>query len=100
VFPTISVKGGSQISVIFREKSTLKKTLCKSAWITVRYHLGTAVVGSIIISLLRIVKFPVRRIRIHHRDSRLAVYLTRLKECTEYLSKKSYIMTGTIIVLL
>ncbi|CAH1372400.1 unnamed protein product [Tenebrio molitor] len=77
-----------------REKSTLKKTLCKSAWITVRYHLGTAVVGSIIISLLRIVKFPVRRIRIHHRDSRLAVYLTRLKECTEYLSKKSYIMTA------
>ncbi|XP_044269338.1 choline transporter-like protein 1 [Tribolium madens] len=78
-----------------RDKNSLKNQYLKYAKIVVRYHLGTIAGGSLIITVLSVVKFLINQLRDHScGDAILDCFCECMEEFLHYISVKAYIMTA------
>lgn len=80
---------------IFREKVTVSSPIYNSFYNLLKYHLGTVAFGSLIITIITVIKALIRGL-VNSKFAKLLIdcCLGALEDFLKYLSKNAYIQTG------
>ncbi|XP_046356995.1 choline transporter-like protein 1 [Haliotis rufescens] len=99
------IAGAVSVWYFSSDKSQLGCPICRSIYNLIRYHLGTVAFGSLILAIIRIVRFILSRIqkRLHKKSGKLVDFFLKMLQCClycfenfiKYLNRNAYIMTAS-----
>ncbi|KAJ3662587.1 hypothetical protein Zmor_006928 [Zophobas morio] len=89
------ISGAVSAYYFSRDKSTLTSPIYNSFYNLIRYHLGTVAFGSLIITIIAIIKALIRSL-VNSRQAKVLIdcCLGAIEDFLKYLSKNAYIQTA------
>ncbi|XP_046568947.1 choline transporter-like protein 2 [Haliotis rubra] len=99
------IAGAVSVWYFSGDKSKLGCPICRSICNLIRYHMGTVAFGSLIIAIIRFIRFILARIqkKLQGKSGQLVDFLLKMLQCClycfekfiKYLNRNAYIMTAS-----